>query len=78
VSKTIKKSTLKDLVPKLLAEPNQITEEITTKADKIFPIQNCIIRKVKTIKRAKFDIAQLLNIQTEDTTVLVPPTKEDA
>jgi small subunit ribosomal protein S3Ae len=54
ITKEVKKSTLKDLVPKLLAE--NITEEITAKAKKIFPVQNCIIRKVKTIKRPRFDM----------------------
>jgi len=53
ISKEVKKSTLKDLVPKLLAE--SITEEITKKSKLIFPIQNCIVRKVKTIKRPRFD-----------------------
>ena len=76
VAKAVKKSNLKDLVPKLLAEPNPIADEITKKVEKIFPIQNCLIRKVKTIKRAKFDIAQLLNIHTEDVTVLAPTTEE--
>lgn len=51
--KEVKKSQLKDLVPKLLADT--ISEEITKKAKKVFPVQHCIIRKVKTIKRAKFD-----------------------
>ena len=53
ILKEVKKSSLKELVPKLLAEP--ITEEITKKAKLIFPIQNCLIRKVKTIKRPRFD-----------------------
>ena len=47
------KKRLKELVPKLLGET--ICEDITKKAKKVFPIQNCIVRKVKSIKRPKFD-----------------------
>lgn len=53
VSKEVKKCSLKELVPKLMTDT--ISEDIVKKAKKIFPIQNCLIRKVKTIKRAKFD-----------------------
>jgi len=53
IIKEVKKATLKELVPKLLT--NDITDDITKKAKKIFPVQNCIIRKVKTIKRPRFD-----------------------
>ena len=58
VLREVKKNNLKDLVPKLILPG--LTEEITKKASKIFPIQNVIIRKVKTIKRPRFDISQLL------------------
>jgi small subunit ribosomal protein S3Ae len=47
------KSTLKDLVDLLIHE--KIPVEIIKQAKKIYPIQNCIIRKVKTIKRPRFD-----------------------
>jgi len=53
IIKEVKKTPLKDLVPKLIGET--IPEDITKKAKKIFPIQNCIVRKVKSIKRPKFD-----------------------
>ncbi len=76
IQKEVKKSSLKELVPKLLSEPCSIAEEITKKAEKIFPIQNCLIRKVKTIKRAKFDMTQLLNMHVEDATVLAPKKEE--
>ncbi len=76
VTREVKKSILKELVPKLLSEPCPITEEITKKAEKIFPIQNCIIRKVKTIKRGKFDMTQLLNMHIEDSTVLQKKEEE--
>ncbi|MFO0515236.1 MAG: eS1 family ribosomal protein [bacterium] len=53
IVKEVKKSTLKELVPKLMTDV--ISEDITKKAKKIFPVQNTIIRKVKTIKRPRFD-----------------------
>ena len=53
IVKEVKKSTLKELVPKLLTDV--ISDDITKKAKKIFPVQNTIIRKVKTIKRPRFD-----------------------
>ena len=76
ISKEVKKSTLKELVPKLLSADNEIANEITEKASKIFPIQNVMIRKVKTIKRPRFDITQLLSMHTENTTVLAAPVQE--
>lgn len=53
ITRSVSKTTLKELVDKLINE--QIPGEITLKAKKIFPIQNCIIRKVKTVKRPRFD-----------------------
>lgn len=55
ITKEVKKSSLKELVPKLLSADNSIAAEITEKASKIFPVQNVMIRKVKTIKRPRFD-----------------------
>jgi small subunit ribosomal protein S3Ae len=53
VSREVKKTTLRELVPKLLN--TDITKEIANKASKIFPVQSVLIRKVKTIKRPRFD-----------------------
>jgi len=63
ITKEVSKSSLKDIVVKLINE--KIPTEITQQAKKIFPISNCIIRKVKTIKRPRFDITQLLSIQSD-------------
>ena len=57
------KSTLKELVKKILGDT--LTLEMTQKAKKIFPIENCTIRKVKTVKRPRFDIQQLLSMQAD-------------
>ena len=53
ITKAVSKSPLKDVVDKLINE--KIPVEITQQVKKIFPIQNCIIRKVKTINRPRFD-----------------------
>jgi small subunit ribosomal protein S3Ae len=70
ITKEVAKSSLKDVVVKLITD--KIPTEITQQAKKIFPLHNCIIRKVKTIKRPRFDITQLLNIQSD----VVVPTAE--
>jgi len=63
ITKAVSKSTLKDLVVSLIYE--KIPVDIMQQAKKIFPISKCIIRKVKTIKRPRFDISQLLSIQSD-------------
>ena len=74
ITKEVSRNTLKDLVLKLIHE--QIPTEITQQAKKIFPIHNCIIRKVKTLKRPRFDISQLLSIHS-DLVVGAPETKKE-
>jgi small subunit ribosomal protein S3Ae len=76
ITKEVSKTSLKDLVVKLIQE--KIPTEITTQAKKIFPIQNCIIRKVKTLKRPRFDISQLLSIQSDLVVGVETEKKEEA
>ena len=57
------KSTLKELVNKVLG--SAMTMDMETKCRKIFPIENCTIRKIKTVKRPRFDLAQLLSMQAD-------------
>ena len=61
--KNVTKSTLKEVVLKLIKDT--LPTEIQQKCKKIFPIKSCLIRKVKTIKRPRFDLAQLLSMQAE-------------
>jgi len=63
VTKEVKKVNLRELIPKLVDE--SIVSSITEKAKQIFPIQNCLIRKVKTTKRARFDMTQLLQMHSD-------------
>ena len=48
---------------------------MTNKCKKIYPIDNCTIRKVKTIKRPRFDMTQLKDMQTE--TEIIGAKKEE-
>ena len=53
IRKFVSRNTLKEVVNNLIHET--LANEMTKEAKKIFPIQNCIIRKVKTIKRPRYD-----------------------
>jgi small subunit ribosomal protein S3Ae len=60
IARFVTKNTLKDLVDQLINE--RLSVEIVKQCKKIYPIQNCIIRKVKTIKRPRFDSKFILTI----------------
>ena len=53
ISKEVCRLTLKELTGKLINET--ISSEIEKQCKPIYPIQNCIIRKVKSIKRPRVD-----------------------
>ena len=53
VAKFVQRHTLKDVVNNLIHET--LSKEMTEAGKKIFPIKHCIIRKVKTIKRPRYD-----------------------
>ena len=63
ITRVCKASTLKDLVGKVLG--NELTDEMAQKCKHIFPLENVTIRKVKSIKRPRVDMAQLNAMQTE-------------
>ena len=58
---------LKGLIAKLI--PNSIGEAITKGTAGIFPLKDCLIRKVKMLKKPKFDILKLMEMHdaSEDT-----------
>jgi len=76
IQKIVTKNSLKDLVVLLIND--KIPGEIEIAAKKIFPLQNCIIRKVKTVKRPRFDITQLMSIQSEIVGLQTEKTKQTA
>lgn len=54
------KSSLKDLFKKLITD--QVAKQITKDCSKIFPLENVLIRKVKVLKKPKFDLTKLMEL----------------
>merc|ERR1712224_1002900 len=50
---------LKKLIPEALGK------EIEKATRGIYPIQNCLIRKVKTVKKPKFDLTKLMELHSD-------------
>lgn len=73
--KNVTKSTLKEVVLKLIKDT--LPAEMEQKCKKIYPIKNCTIRKVKTIKRPRFDAAQLQSMQGDTEVPGVDEKKEE-
>lgn len=54
------KSTLQDLFKNFLSE--NVSKEITKECSKIFPLENVLVRKVKVLKKPKFDLTKLMEL----------------
>jgi small subunit ribosomal protein S3Ae len=63
MTRDIAGSELKEVVSKLI--PNSIGQEIEKLCRGIYPLQNVMIRKVKVIKKPKFDVARLMEMHGE-------------
>lgn len=53
-----------------ISTPDSIGQEIEKKCQSIFPLQNVFIRKVKVLKKPKFDLLKLMEVHgdsAEDT-----------
>jgi small subunit ribosomal protein S3Ae len=70
--KEVEASSLRQFVEKLI--PESIGKRIEKECIPIFPITNCIIRKVKVLKSPKFDIHKLLEVHTGGSSVVVEDT----
>merc|ERR1712160_15518 len=57
------KVALRDLVKKLI--PESIGKEIEKHTQSVFPLKDVLIRKVKILKKPKFDIAKLMEMHTD-------------
>ena len=58
---TIQKSSLKELVKIFMKE--EIGKQIQKECSKIYPLQdNCMVRKVKILKKPKFDLTKLMEL----------------
>lgn len=74
------KGDLKSLVKELISAP--IGDQIAKQASAIFPVKDCYIRKVKVLKKPKFDVTELMewhaaDEKTVDTGKPVEDKKED-
>merc|ERR1719231_755997 len=54
---------LRDLVKKLI--PEVIGKEIEKQCQGIYPLKDCLVRKVKILKKPKFDITKLMEMHNE-------------
>ena len=64
MTKHCKSSNLKALVNKITGD--EVVKEMVEKCKHIFPLENVTIRKVKSIKRPRIDMNQLLDMHTEE------------
>lgn len=60
------KGDLKSLVKELISAP--IGDQIANAASGIFPVKDCYIRKVKVLKKPKFDVTALMEWHNSDET----------
>jgi len=58
------KASLKENVKKFIA--NSIEKDITKKCNRVFPLKDVYIRKVKVLKKPKFDITKLMEVHQGD------------
>jgi len=63
MQKEASKSMLRDLVKKLI--PEALGKEIEKVTRGTYPIQNCLIRKVKMVKKPKFDLTKLMELHSD-------------
>merc|ERR1712113_1043383 len=63
MAKDASTSALRDLVKKLIAE--SIGKEIQKQTQGIFPLKDVLIRKVKIIKKPKFDITKFMELHQD-------------
>ncbi len=69
------KGDLKSLVKELIISTTGA--EIEKEATGIFPIKDCFIRKVKVLKKPKFDLTALMEWHTDDSTDVGQPIKSE-
>jgi len=70
------KSTLKELFDKFTK--NTISEQITKECSKIFPLDNVTMKKVKVLKKPKFDLSKLMELYTQSADRKIPPAGAEA
>jgi len=71
----ITKNSLKDLFKKLMTD--QVSKQITKDCTKIFPLENVLIRKVKVLKKPKFDLTKLMELYSDKPEAVKPTAAEE-
>lgn len=66
----ISKNSLKDLFKKLMQDAT--TKQITKECNKVFPLENVMIRKMKVLKKPKFDLTKLMELYSDKTEMQTP------
>merc|ERR1712166_313720 len=59
----VTKNSLKELFRKLITD--HVSKQITKDCSKIFPLENVLIRKVKVLKKPKFDLTKLMELYND-------------
>jgi len=54
------KSSLRELFKNFLSDT--VAKQITKESSKIFPLENVLIKKVKVLKKPKFDLTKLMEL----------------
>lgn len=62
ITEEASKSDLKEFVQKLIANPEPIAKQIEEKTQFIYPLENVFVRKVKVLKKPKFDLTKLMEL----------------
>lgn len=70
------KGDLKSLVKELISAP--IGEQIAKQCGSIFPVKDCYIRKVKVLKKPKFDVTELMEWHNADEVAVAAEGAGDA
>ena len=70
------KSTLKELTKKFVGDA--LGKQIIKECQKVFPLQNVLVRKVKLLKKPKFDLTKLMELYQEKPELEVKGKKADA
>lgn len=55
---------------------DSIGKQITKECSKIFPLENVLIRKVKVLKKPKFDLTKLMELYQDRPEQAKPATEE--
>jgi small subunit ribosomal protein S3Ae len=72
----VTKSSLKELFKKLITD--QVGKQITKECTKIFPLENVLVRKVKVLKKPKFDLTKLMELYQDKPELVAVETAAEA